>query len=232
MNSLNAKNIVSENISVTNLNVSYINGRPCSSGCYNIPCDDCDYSGPDECDCGNPCDWCIPCDYSDGATGATGPTGPQGIIGPSGESIVGPTGPTGPRGFRGFPGQQGPQGSQGPTGPTGPSGSNINTNYTISNILTNNQYELYTNINEYDIYQLDTSDNSITIILPEITSLINNKRKFVFADVGGNLNTNNIIIQTPNGSQNKIANNNSITMNINYSSITLISNTINNWIII
>lgn len=57
INSLNAKNIVSENITVTNLNVSYINDRPCSSGCY-IPCDDCVYAGPDECECGNPCQWC------------------------------------------------------------------------------------------------------------------------------------------------------------------------------
>lgn len=63
MSNLNAKNIISENITVTNLNVININGLPytsnkcgnCNKGYY-IPCPDCDYVGPDICDCGNPCD--------------------------------------------------------------------------------------------------------------------------------------------------------------------------------
>ena len=61
MSNINTKNINSENITVVNLTVSYINGQPysnsnkCCSG-Y-IPCEDCDYSGPDICDCGNSCDY-------------------------------------------------------------------------------------------------------------------------------------------------------------------------------
>ena len=51
----------------------------------------------------------------------------------------------------------------------------------------------------------------------------------IFSDVGGNLTNNEFIIQT-SGSD-TIANNNSITLNINYSSLTLISNANGIWII-
>jgi len=119
MSNINAKNIVSENITVTNLNVTYINGapyvpNPCNDPCkkgYYVPCPDCDYTGPDECDCGNTCDWCdevpyvpdececfVPCN-SGGGAGPQGPTGPTGQIGPIGND--GPTGPTGPTGVKG-----------------------------------------------------------------------------------------------------------------------------------
>ena len=117
----------------------------------------------------------------------------------------------------GPPGPPGPPGKQGPTGPS------IFTEYTISSILKKSSYTLYSNLSEYDIYQVDTSSNSIKIILPLISALKNKKRMHIFTDVGGNLTNNNLIIQT-SGSD-KIANNNSITLNINYSSITLISNT-------
>ena len=110
MSNINAKNIISENITVTNLNVTYINGQPynsnpCSNPCkkgYYVPCPDCEYTGPDDCDCGNTCDWCdeeeyipdececfVPCNNGGGGTqGPTGPTGPTGS--------TGPTGPIGP----------------------------------------------------------------------------------------------------------------------------------------
>ena len=140
-----------------------------------------------------------------GPTGPTGPTGEQGPIGPSGESIV---------------------------GPTGPAGNNSNINYTISTILTNQQYILYNDVSDCDIYQVDTSENIITIVLPEISSLANQQRKHVFSDVGGKLNINHFIIETPENSTNTIVGQNSVTLTINYSSITIISNTINNWIII
>jgi hypothetical protein len=64
MSNINAKNIISENITVTNLNVTYINGapyvpnpcnNPCNKGGYYVACPDCDYAGPDDCDCGNTC---------------------------------------------------------------------------------------------------------------------------------------------------------------------------------
>ena len=107
MSNINAKNIVSENITVTNLNVTYINGapyvpNPCNNPCkkgYYVPCPDCNYQGPDICDCGNNCDEVpyIPdeCDCfvecnsgGGGGTGYTGPTGPPG----GGTGLAGPAG--------------------------------------------------------------------------------------------------------------------------------------------
>lgn len=123
-------------------------------------------------------------------------------------------------------------GPTGPAGPTGPTGNNSNINYTISTILTNQQYVLYNDVSDCDIYQVDTSENIITIVLPEISSLANQQRKHIFSDVGGKLNINHFIIETPQNSTNTIVGENSLTLTINYSSITIISNTINNWIII
>jgi hypothetical protein len=86
MSNINTKNIISENINVTNLNVTYINGKPysnntcCNKGYY-VACQDCNYSGPDECGCGNTCEWCdeeydecgcnVPCPDKYGPTGPT-----------------------------------------------------------------------------------------------------------------------------------------------------------------
>jgi hypothetical protein len=180
----------------------------------------------------------VPLIIGDG-NGPTGPTGEQGPIGPSGESIVGPTGEQGPIGpsgesIVGPTGEQGPIGPSGESivGPTGPTGINSNINYTISTILTNQQYILYNDVSDCDIYQVDTSENIITIVLPEINSLTNQQRKHVFSDVGGKLNINHLIIETSQNSTNTIVGENSVTLTINYSSITIISNTINNWIII
>ena len=100
MSNINAQNINSQNITVTNLTVSYINGSPyvanhCNNPCttgYYVPCPDCDYTGPDDCDCGNTCDWCdevpyvpdececfVPC--NGGGGGGQGPAGPTGAWG-------------------------------------------------------------------------------------------------------------------------------------------------------
>ena len=127
MSYINAKNITSENITVTNLNVAYINGQPytanpCGNSCttgYYVACPDCDYQGPDICDCGtscdyvapepDPCDCYVPCNSGGGGgAGATGPTGPTGgYTGPTGptgqDSMV--TGPTGIQGIQGIPGE-------------------------------------------------------------------------------------------------------------------------------
>ena len=137
MSNINAKNIISENITVTNLNVTYINGQPyvankcgtCNSGYY-VPCPDCDYTGPDICDCGNPCESYEPdvCDCfvecNSGGAGGTGPTGPPG----GGTGSTGPTGSDGPTGPAGGPtGSEGPTGpAGGPTGATGPTGPGSN----------------------------------------------------------------------------------------------------------
>jgi len=136
-----------------------------------------------------------------------------------------------PKNYKGPPGPKGPKGdtgSQGPKGDTGAVGPNVFKNYTISSIITNSTYNIdYSN--DYDVYQVDTSSNNITVILPEINNLTNNKRMYIISDVGGNLLNNHLIIQT-SGSD-TVANETSVTLTINYSSITLISNTNNVWII-
>ena len=157
MSNINAKNINSENITVTNLTVSYINGvqyNACNNssiGGYYVACPDCDYTGPDDCDCGNTCEWCdqepfvpdecdcyVPCNNGGGGTiGSTGPTGPTGATGPqgipgtmSGTGATGPTGNTGPTGPTGDTGPTGPTGDTGPTGTTGNTGPTGNTGNT------------------------------------------------------------------------------------------------------
>lgn len=136
----------------------------------------------------------------------TGPTGPTGYTGSSGGG-GGSTGPTGPIGL----------GSTGPTGPTGP---NMFTSYTVSPVLTSPTYtNLYTQVGVYDVYQIDTSSNSINITLPLISS---SKRSHIFADIGGKLILNNLTLSTQ--SPDTIANDTSLLLNINYSSVQLISN--------
>jgi hypothetical protein len=164
-----------------------------------------------------------------GPTGLQGPTGPTGQIGPTGApgptGLQGPTGqigPTGPTGETGPTGLQGPTGPQGATGQTGPNSFNT---YSISSIITAN-----TTINpasDYNVYQIDTSSNKITITLPPTSGL---SRIYIFSDVGGNLINNNLILQT-NGTD-TIAGQSSFTANINYSSIQIISNTNNKWLVI
>jgi hypothetical protein len=117
-------NINAQNIIVTNLTVTNINGKPAStySGCNYDPCgqtDDC-YDCPDENndnDCDDGCYDCpkCPCVPPLGPQGETGPTG-LGATGPTGLGETGPTGlgETGPTGL----GATGPTGL-GETGPTG-----------------------------------------------------------------------------------------------------------------
>jgi len=135
---------------------------------------------------------------------------------------------TGKRGKKGPQGDTGPQGPQGDTGPQGIPGSNSNTSYTISIILDTN-FSIDTT-NDYDIYQIDTSNNTITITLPEISTLTDGKRIYNIVDVGENLINNNCIINV-SGSD-SIQGQTSYTMNINYSNVKLCSNTIDKWLIL
>jgi hypothetical protein len=176
-----------------------------------------------------------------GSTGSTGPTGLQGSTGSTGptglQGSTGSTGPIGPQGSTGSTGPTGPQGSTGPTGPqgipgtatntgaTGPTGANSLTQYTVSPILTNSTYVLYSDVGEYDIYQIDTQLNSVNMILP----LANNPRIHTFTDVGGNLSVNEMVIHATGG--NVILNDTSVSISIDYTSLTLASN-INKWLII
>ena len=164
-----------------------------------------------------------------GDTGPTGPTGIQGDTGPTGpQGIQGDTGPTGPQGIQGDTGPTGPTGIQGDTGPTGP---NTFTDYTLSPVLTTSPLTLYNSpALEYDVYMLDTSSNAISLTLPQISTLTNGKRTHIFKDVGGNLSNNNLVINP--GSGDTIDGYSSITLNNNYSSVTLLSDASNTWLII
>jgi hypothetical protein len=116
-------------------------------------------------------------------------------------------------------------GPTGPTGPQGQTGPNSFNTYTLSPTITTN-----TTINpasDYNVYQIDTTSNIITITLPSTSGL---SRIYIFSDIGGNLINNNIILQT-DGSD-TIAGQSSFTANINYSSIQIISNTISKWLVI
>ena len=118
-------NINAQNIIVTNLTVTNINGKPASMICCNYdPCgqtDDC-YDCPDENndnDCDDGCYDCPKCPCvpplgPQGDTGATGATGPTGLgeTGATGPTGLGETGATGATGATGF-------GATGPTGATG-----------------------------------------------------------------------------------------------------------------
>lgn len=209
MSSINAKNITSENITVNNLNVKYINGFPyiankcgnCNTGYY-IPCPDCDYTGPDICDCGNPCDSYVPepdvCDcYVPCNTGC----------------------------------------SPGPTGPKGDPGLNFYTNYTITTITSSIGGSSYliphstTDPNYYNVYQVDTTNGPLTINLPLISNLDNNQRRVHYiVDSVGQLSNNNLIISATGG--NTIGGESSATIVVDYSSVQIMSNTIDKWLII
>ncbi len=161
-----------------------------------------------------------------GYTGSIGATGPQGETGAQG--VQGVTGYTGPIGYTGY------TGAQGVTGYTGPSSFY---SYTVSPTKTSNFSipSLTSDPNYYNIYQVDTSTNSIIITLPQISSIDNsNKRIIYICDVGGNLMNNSLIIQS-SGSD-LINNASSLNALINYSSIQFVSNygttTPSRWLVI
>ena len=133
-------------------------------------------------------------------------------------------------------GMDGPEGPQGPPGIAGPS---YTTDYSISNLLSNSQYiingdigEITGNIESYDIYQFDTDNATsfISITLPQINTLNNNKRIYTFSDATGNAYINNIKINTQ-GSD-KIAGNTEFSITNNYGSVKTISNTNGLWLIL
>lgn len=152
-----------------------------------------------------------------GPTGYTGYTGPEGSASQTG--ATGPTGYTGPIGPTGY---TGPQGAQGPTGYTGPSAF---LSYTVSPLKTSSFTipTLTTDPNYYNVYQIDTSSNPITITLPQISTIDNGgKREHIITDVTGNLGSNNLTIQTSGGDL--VNGSTSVLLVINYTSIQILSN--------
>ena len=135
MSSINA-----ENITVTNLNVEYINGIPAASfgssnGTSGNPCDQ-----PENCyDCNeSECPQCLP--YPENNSGTTGPTGNTGYTGPTGDT--------------------GPTGSQGPTGDTGPTGQKGEDGLSSGLLLYMNFSELITTINLFDFNPVNPSNSN------------------------------------------------------------------------
>lgn len=158
-----------------------------------------------------------------GSQGPTGATGPGGPIGPYGRT--GPTGATGA------------EGPTGPTGPTGAEGSNFYTNYTITQITTvigGTSFNIpasTTDTNYYNVYQVDTTNGALIINLPLISTLDNNQKRIHYiVDNTGQLSNNNLII-TPT-STDTIAGQPSATFVVDYSSVQIMSNTIDKWLII
>ena len=166
-----------------------------------------------------------------GFTGVTGSTGAQGSIG-----VTGAQGSVGNQGFTGAQGSVGNQGFTGVTGAqgnTGPQGINSFINYLVSPGMTGNFSipNLTSDSNYYNIYQIDTNYNIVNILLPEISTIDNGKaRSFYVADIGGNANINNINIETTGS--NTIAGSTGFIININYSSVNILSNKDTKWLVL
>ena len=170
-----------------------------------------------------------------GPTGATGVTGPTGITGAQG--VTGPTGTTGFTGPTGLQGIQGLTGYTGSTGPTGPQQPNFYINYTITQITSvigGTSFNIpasTTDPSYYNVYQVDTTNGHLIINLPLISNLDNSqKRIHNIVDSAGQLSNNNLIIGATGG--NTIGGQSSATITVDYSSVQIMSNTTDKWLII
>ena len=159
------------------------------------------------------------------STTVTGAQGAQGYQGPIGF-----------RGYQGATGNQGATGIQGATGPQGPI-QNFYTSYTITTITSivgGTGYNIPSSTTDpgyYNVYQVDTTSGPLTINLPLISSLDNNgKRIHYIVDSAGQLSNNNLIIGATG--TNTIGGESSATIVVDYSSIQIMSNTTNIWLII
>lgn len=157
--------------------------------------------------------------------GREGPTGPAGTIGSTGYTgVTGSTGQTGSTGYTGY------------TGSTGPGQPNFYTNYTITQITsagvtTFTIPDFITDSNYYNVYEVDTTNGPLTINLPLISNLDNSqKRIHNIVDSAGQLSNNNLII-IASGS-NTIGGESSATITVDYSSVQIMSNTTDKWLII
>jgi hypothetical protein len=169
-------------------------------------------------------------------------TGGSGFTGPSYSLIynngyTGNTGPTGLQGIQGMTGFTGPTGFTGSTGPTGPGQPNFYTSYTITQIISvtgGTGFNIPASTSDpsyYNVYQVDTTNGPLTINLPLISNLDNSqKRIHSIVDGAGQLSNNNLIIGATGG--NTIGGQSSATISVDYSSVQIISNTSDKWLII
>lgn len=120
-------------------------------------------------------------------------------------------------------------------GPPGPPGPNGFTSYTITLLTAANSPftvpSLTTSPNFYNVYQLDTTAGPITIQLPQISTLDNaQKRLHYFVDVGGALTVNTVTFLTAGGDT--IANETSMELQVDFSSVQLMSNAFTKWLVV
>ena len=144
--------------------------------------------------------------------------------------LYGPTGVTGPQGI---PGEASNTGATGPTGPQ----QNFYTNYTITTITSITGGTAFnipattTDPNYYNVYQVNTTDGPLTINLPSIALLDNGRQRIHYiVDSFGQLSNHNLIIGATGS--NTIGGESSATIVVNYSSVQLMSNTVDKWLII
>jgi hypothetical protein len=168
--------------------------------------------------------------FDNNLQGPTGATGQQGTPGTA--SLTGATGNTGPTGQFGT----GPTGEVGPTGPTG-SEQNFYTNYTITTLTGGTGISFIipastSSPDYYNVYQVDTTSGPLTINLPLISNLVDSGglRVHYIVDSAGQLSNNNLII-TPTPSD-TIGGQPSATIVVDYSSVQIMSNTNDKWLII
>lgn len=120
-------------------------------------------------------------------------------------------------------------------GPQGPPGPNVFVSYTIT-LLTSVDSPftvpaLTTSGNYYNVYQLNTTGGPIVINLPQISTLDHSKQRLhYFVDVGGALTVHPVTFNTAGGDT--IANETSMTLEVDYSAVQLMSNTSTKWLVV
>jgi hypothetical protein len=127
--------------------------------------------------------------------------------------------------------------NNGDTGPTGPQQQNFYTNYTITTITSTmggtgfNIPVSTSDPNYYNVYQVDTTNGPLTINLPLISSLDSSQKRIHYiVDSVGQLSNNNLIIGATG--TNTIGGQSSATISVDYSSVQIMSNTNDKWLII
>lgn len=101
--------------------------------------------------------------------------------------------------------------------------------YTLSTIKTTNYTVAVDGTDEF--VQVDTSGGAVTITLPEISTITvtGNKLRIIVIDVDGSASTNNITVSR--SSTDTILGQTSYTMNLDYSSVSFVSNGSDKWLV-
>ena len=117
-------------------------------------------------------------------------------------------------------------------GPPGPPGPNAFTSYTVTLKTANFAIPALTTSPDYfNVYQVDTSAGAITVTLPAIGTLDNSGcRQHFIVDVGGKLDASPLLIQTSGGDT--IGGESSMSVEVNFSAVQLMSNKTSTWLVV